>query len=83
MKRLLCTACIIVVLCGCAHYPDNPQLNEYNKTKGYRFDNLSGPAAADRLFIILTFSGGGTRAAALSYGVLETLQDTRFVWQGT
>jgi predicted acylesterase/phospholipase RssA len=83
MKRLLCTACIIVLLCGCAHYPDNPKLNEYNKTKGYRFDNLSAPADADRLFIILAFSGGGTRAAALSYGVLETLQDTRFVWQGT
>ncbi len=83
MKRLLYTACIIVLLCGCARYPHNPRLNEYNKTKGYRFDNLSAPADADRLFIILTLSGGGTRAAALSYGVLETLQDTRFVWQGT
>jgi NTE family protein len=25
---------------------------------------------------MLTFSGGGTRAAALAYGVLETLRDT-------
>ena len=28
------------------------------------------------LLLILTFSGGGTRAAAFSYGVLETLADT-------
>ena len=83
MKRFLFTACIIILLCGCAHYPDNPRLNEYNKAKGYRFDNLAAPADADRFFIILTFSGGGTRAAALSYGVLETLRDTRFVWEGT
>jgi NTE family protein len=28
------------------------------------------------------FSGGGTRAAALSYGVMEKLRDTQIVWQG-
>jgi NTE family protein len=83
MRKFFCTALIIVLLLGCAHYPDNPKLNEYNITKGYRFDNLSATADSDKLFIILTFSGGGTRAAALSYGVLETLRDTRFLWQGT
>jgi NTE family protein len=34
------------------------------------------------LFVILTFSGGGTRAAAFSYGALETLRDTEIVWKG-
>ena len=51
--------------------------------KPYGFDGLSkGPDNTDSLFICLAFSGGGTRAAALSYGVLKALRDTNIVWQG-
>jgi NTE family protein len=32
---------------------------------------------SDRLFVVLTFSGGGKRAAAFSYGVLEALRDVK------
>lgn len=35
-----------------------------------------GANRSDELTLILTFSGGGTRAAALSYGVLQELRDT-------
>jgi hypothetical protein len=35
---------------------------------GYRFTNLAGGRDDNRLFVCLTFSGGGTRAAALAYG---------------
>ena len=35
-----------------------------------------GKLRSDELTLILTFSGGGTRAAALSYGVLQELRDT-------
>jgi len=34
-------------------------------------------ANSDRLFVVLTFSGGGKRAAAFSYGVLEALRDVK------
>lgn len=37
---------------------------------------------ADDTFIVLAFSGGGTRAAALAYGVLEELRDTPVVVNG-
>lgn len=68
---------------GCAHYPANPQLAHFDNHAGYRFENLKpGPKNSDSLFIILTFSGGGTRAAALSYGVLEKLRNTRITWEG-
>ena len=34
------------------------------------------------ILLVLAFSGGGTRAAALSYGVLQELRDTRVVVDG-
>ena len=33
-----------------------------------------GPGNTDNLFVVLTFSGGGTRAGALAYGVLDQLR---------
>ncbi len=69
-------------LAGCATYPPNPRLDTYNVNAGYRFSNLSSPHNSDSLFVILSFSGGGTRAAALSYGVMEKLRNTTIVWEG-
>ncbi len=55
----------------------NVRLNAYDPAAGYRFDALRpGEHNGDETFVCLTFSGGGTRAAALSYGVLQELRDT-------
>src|SRR5258706_9926323 len=67
---------------GCAHYPDNARMSHYDPQSGYRFRNLSNTGNSDSLQIFLAFSGGGTRAAALSYGVLEELARTQIVWEG-
>jgi NTE family protein len=67
---------IVALVAGCAHYPINPRLARFDEKGGYRFGNLSSPDNSDKLFVILTFSGGGTRAAALSYGVMAQLRDT-------
>lgn len=72
----------ILALAGCATYPVNPQLIRYDLQSGYRFENLKAPGNSDSLFVILTFSGGGTRAAALSYGVMEKLRKTNIQWKG-
>ena len=79
---LLLLTGLLLGLQGCASYPHNPKLDSYNLDKGYRYDKLNDQKNSESLFVILTFSGGGTRAAALSYGVLEKLRNTPIVWEG-
>jgi NTE family protein len=68
---------IIFLLGGCAHYQKNEAAPRFDSQAGYRFDLLEpGAANSDSLFVCLMFSGGGTRAAALSYGVMEALRGT-------
>ena len=73
---------IFLVIASCFHVGcggplyRNDSLVRYDKSAGYRFDNLAlGEHNTDDLFICLSFSGGGTRAAAFAYGVLEGLRD--------
>ena len=86
MKKYRCKYSVMVVfficLLGCAHYPINAELDVQDSNAGYRFKNLAPTGNAASLFVILTFSGGGTRAAALSYGVLEKLRDIEIEWKG-
>lgn len=56
---------------GCASFPVTERLDKYDSHKGYRYERLKANGNDDELFVVLTFSGGGTRAAAFSYGVLE------------
>ena len=80
-RRALALAALVAAG-GCARFPLNPPLAHYEAGAGYRFANLSHAHNSDSLFVVLTFSGGGTRAAALAYGVLEALRATPIVWEG-
>jgi predicted acylesterase/phospholipase RssA len=80
--RAMAAAALLLFATGCATYPANPRLAQYNEKSGYRFENLQTPENSDDLFVILTFSGGGTRAAALSYGVMEELRKIKIRWHG-
>ena len=82
---LACALGVVLMLCGCVSTPSarNQRLDHFDPSYGYRMKNF-GPSGAnsDSLVVVLTFSGGGTRAAALAYGVLEVLRDTRITWGG-
>ena len=70
-----------LLLTACGSFPVNPPLAKHDPSTGYRFEKLERGINSDKLFVILVFSGGGTRAAALSYGVLEALRDTKIQWE--
>src|SRR5712692_3935823 len=73
---------LCLVLAGCAHYVVNDPLPGARTGAGYRFDATETASNTNSLFVCLVFTGGGTRAAALSYGVLDMLRNTRIVWKG-
>ncbi|MBU0973055.1 MAG: patatin-like phospholipase family protein [Proteobacteria bacterium] len=62
-----------LVAAGCAHYPVNPELDTVNLDDGYRYHVVRREHDPEKPFVILAFSGGGTRAAAFSFGLLQEL----------
>ena len=80
--RTLMLLLVALVALGCAHYPVNDPLDHYQAGEGYRFPAYVPGDPADQLFVCLSFSGGGTRAAALAYGVMVELRRTEITWNG-
>lgn len=73
LRFLTATAAAISLACS-AHYPINPELKTApDLGYGYRWATTDIPTSDNSTFVILTFSGGGTRAAGFSYGVLNQL----------
>jgi NTE family protein len=78
-RRCLLTCVVLLIaslpsLGGCATRPINPRLTRYESTTPYRFEGIETRRGSSENLVILAFSGGGTRAAAFAYGVLETLR---------
>jgi NTE family protein len=83
MTRLRAPSLLVLaaflLLVGCAHRPINPPITHTDPTAGYRFITRPQFSTGNESVVILAFSGGGTRAAAFSYGVLEFLRNTEVV----
>jgi NTE family protein len=68
--------------CSTAHYNVNQPLTETRLDTGYSIRNLAAPGNSDSMVVLVAFSGGGYRAAALALAVMELLRDTPIVWDG-
>jgi NTE family protein len=76
VRRLLIL--LVVSLTGCSTIlpPGNKAITQVEEGEGYRMDAARERVLQEKNIVLLAFSGGGTRAAAMSYGVMQELRDT-------
>ena len=58
--------------CSLVQYQPTQTIGSVRTDEGYRLEREFDRSSEDGTLVIMVFSGGGTRAAALGYGVLET-----------
>ena len=82
--RALVLLVVAMAIAGCATRPINERISRVDPHSGYR-PYLLIPKRQNNdphTLLVLSFSGGGTRAAAFSYGLLEELRRTELVVDG-
>lgn len=77
-RLFLCSFLVLLLTSGCSSYGviHNEPGTDLSAGKPYSVKTWAQSKKFDDFIFILTFSGGGTRAAAMAYGVLEELRDT-------
>lgn len=75
---------VAMMLSGCASYGtvENLDISDQDPDTGYSIRAFSSTDNDSDLSLILTFSGGGTRAAAMAYGIMQELRDTQIQING-
>lgn len=70
---LLALAAALIAGCTVPRAPLGEPLERVDPAGGYRFANFADSRRQDDILFIVAFSGGGMRASAMAYGVLEQL----------
>jgi NTE family protein len=86
LRRCVFAYLLLFVLSGCEYVRPtlNAPLKQWDPTYGYRFANLVPQEAgnSDSMLVLASFSGGGTRASTLAFGVLRELARQQITWEG-
>jgi NTE family protein len=77
MLALAASSLIVLTACGSMPTRERPLKEVVPLTAPVLAPGVD--ANSDKLFVVVTFSGGGKRAASFSYGVLEALRDVKVV----
>lgn len=83
-SRIALCLMLLAFFSGCASYGivQNKPIKDADTTTPYSLKTWANSKESDDFIFILAFSGGGTRAAAMAYGVLQELRDTLIVIDG-
>ncbi len=87
MKKLITALCSLLLLSGCATYGVIENAPQQHLLQNQKIYSIAFYASLDTvpnndISISLAFSGGGTRAAAFSYGVLQALREKHIMQNG-
>ena len=75
-RTLLASSMVLLTACHSILYQPAKTLSQIDPEKGYRLEKTMQQALEKENLVIVTFSGGGSRAVSLGYGVLEQFQQT-------
>ena len=73
-RTLLASSMALLTACHSILYQPAKTLSQIDPEKGYRLEKTMQQALEKENLVIVTFSGGGSRAVSLGYGVLEQFQ---------
>ena len=79
---LMITLALATGACTTYGVIENQRLQDGEGKPSYKLGEFARKRRSDELMLGVTFSGGGTRAAALAYGVMLELRDTRVLMNG-
>jgi len=84
IRLIALLALFLQLLSACASYGkiSNRPLADDEPSARYSIKQAAHSGRSDEVTMLLAFSGGGTRAAALAYGVLEAMRDTTVILDG-
>jgi len=70
---IIALCCMLAFVSGCASYGivQNKPINDTDIALPYSLKTWANSKKAEDFIFILAFSGGGTRAAAMAYGVMQ------------
>jgi NTE family protein len=78
LRFIVLFALCLQLLSACASYGtiSNQPITDAEPSARYAINHAVHSGRSNEVTMVLAFSGGGTRAAALAYGVLEAMRDT-------